>query len=203
MSAAFLSLIWVFLITLQLAYLLFFCGRMILIKWRLLETSPPLTKWTKSRGWCTDDQTTTGSACQDCHLLLVSSQQELVLEDDVWASCRPNTKLFVHTGGTRRKAGASWESVPPPMALPPVSPPPSPPTHPATHSPLSSYIPGALFFAGKHSSAAGGEMELFWRINGNSTSRMVLFTVRSSRFTALSYVLCSVPGTVKFLWCKI
>lgn len=120
MSAAFLSLIWVrvFLITLQLAYLLFFCGRMILIKWRLLETSPPLTKWTKSRGWCTDEQTTTGSACQDCHLLLVSSQQELVLEDDVWASCRPNTKLFVHTGGTRRKAGASWESVPPPHGPP-------------------------------------------------------------------------------------
>lgn len=36
--------------------------------------------------------------------------------------------------------------------------------------PLSSYIPGALFFAGKHCPAMGGEVELFGGINGNSAS---------------------------------
>lgn len=53
------------------------------------------------------------------------------------------------------------------MALPSVSPPPSPPLLPPP--PLFFfYIPGALFFAGKHSPAAGGEVELFSGINGNS-----------------------------------
>lgn len=81
----------------------------------------------------------------------------------------------VHPHGGREKK--SWdimrECPPPPVALPSVSPPPSPPsrppplpqkqrqTHTHTHSALSSYIPGALFFAGKHSSATGGEVELF------------------------------------------
>lgn len=35
----------------------------------------------------------------------------------VWALCRPNTKLFVHTGGTKRKAGASAFPCGPPFCL--------------------------------------------------------------------------------------
>ena len=96
----------------------------------------------------------------------------------------PHNKLLVHTGGTRRKAGASRESSPP--ALPSLLslllhlllfPPP----------PLSSYIPGALFFAGKHSLTTGGGVELFSGINGNSTE---------SKLPECSYLL-SAPSQLR------
>lgn len=66
--------------------------------------------------------------------------------------------------------------------------------------PLSSYIPGALFFAGKHSPATGGEVELFGGINGNSASGRLpecsCLLCGPFRFTAL----LSVPGLVEFLF---
>lgn len=74
-----------------------------------------------------------------------------------------------YTQGAQEEKHGHQERVFSPMALPSVFPPPSPPTHPTPpHWPLSSYIPGALFFAGKHSSATGREVELFSGINGNS-----------------------------------
>lgn len=88
-------------------------------------TSLPLAQWTNSRWRCRDElslmvRLPSSSSCD----------HQLALKDAVWASCCSNTKLLVHTGGTRRKAGASRESVCPSTSLPSVSPPPSPPPPP-------------------------------------------------------------------------
>lgn len=81
------------------------------------------------------------------------------------------TPNWLSTEGAREEKQGHHESVPPPQ-----SPRPSllslllhPLPHPLIHTRwLSYYIPGALFFAGKHSSAAGREVELFSVINGSS-----------------------------------
>lgn len=94
--------------------------------------------------------TSIGTSCRWQHLSFVLSQHQ---------TGSP------HRGHEKKSRGITRVL---PMALPSVSPPPSPPLLPPPSSLFFSYIPGALFFAGKHSPATGGEVELFSGINGNS-----------------------------------
>lgn len=168
------------------AYLLFFCCRtvrwMILIKSRLLEkssfNSADKRQGMRQRG---ADHNLSGRLAAWCSSFN-EHQEELVLEEQrivPTPNCSP-------TQGAQEEKHGHQERVFPPMALPSVFPPPSPPTHlTPSHWPLSSYIPGALFFAGKHSSATAGEVELFSGINGNSAQ---------TQLPVWSYLLCGHQG---------
>lgn len=149
-------------------------GRMMQIRRRLLRTSP-LTQWVKRGVWNGDEQTAAGSAQSWDHHLSVSWLLRMTSELHVVP-----TQNCASTQGAGEEKLGHHERVPPPLPRPSLlslllhlllAPPlhchKNRQTH--THSALSSYIPGALFFAGKHSSATGGEVELF---EGSMESRL-------------------------------
>lgn len=154
----------------------------------------PLDKWqVKMRlsGWWWD------------HLLLLNVSRRHLSITASELSVSPNR-------GHKEKKQGHHESPPPPP--PPGGPPSclsssissssSPPLLPP---PLSSYIPGALFFAGKCSPTTGGEVELFSGINGRSAPSKLpqcSYLPRAPSHLQLLCLLCSVPaiGEVPTKW---
>lgn len=166
---------------------------MILIKCRLLEKSS-FNSVDKRQGMMQRRADHTLSARLGWPSSFSEHQQELVLEDGVWAPCRPNTKLFVHTGGTRRKAWASGESFSPhgpPFCLSSSissHPPHSPTLATLFLHPWCSIFCWEAFFGNREGS--GIVLRDQWKFRSGSTSRVVSFTVWSFRSEALLCLLC-------------
>lgn len=130
--------------------------------------------------------TSTGAGSRSRRLSLASSQHQTVSP---------------HRGQEKKSRGITRERFPPRPSLLSLLLhllllflPPTPPFF--LHPWCSIFCWEAFFGNGRGSGIVFWDQ---WRFRSESTSRVLLFTVWSFRFTALLSVLCSVPGTVKFL----
>lgn len=186
-----------------LAYLFFsaeglWSGRLFLIKYKLLicplvrqvlaGDDAEMSRWlqTQCDGGTTFFLWTSGSWGR--RLSLVSSQHQTVSP---------------HRGHEKKSRGITRECFPPRPSLLSLLllflTPPTPPFF--LHPWCSIYCWEAFFGNGRGSGIVFRDQ---WQFCLESTSRVsVLFTVWSFTFTCLLPVLCSVPGTEKFLWCKL
>lgn len=166
-------------------------GRMMRIRRRLLRTSP-LTQWVKRGVWNGDEQTAAGSAQSWDHHLSVSWLLRMTSELHVVP-----TQNCASTQGAGEEKLGHHERVPPPLPRPSLlslllhlllaPPPPLPQKQTNTHTLGTFFLhPWCSIFRWEAFFGHGRGSGIVWRINGKSTSRLVMFTVWSFRLRSSS-----------------